>query len=154
MATHYIPPLLPINSGKCDDYIPLSHEKLSSTRNKKSKLKILVIDVISMVGADQFSTIHRRRCDIMGNTEPFGGVSILVVGDLLQLPPVMQKPIYKLPTDDMACLYGSLWKENFEMVELTEIVRQNDDSMFAELLNRVRTGEQTDDNFGKQNCIK
>ena len=39
-------------------------------------------------------TIHRRLCGIMGNEEPFGGVSILAVGDLLQLPPLGQFPIY------------------------------------------------------------
>lgn len=79
----------------------------------------------------------------MGNQDPFGGVSVLAVGDLLQLPPVGQKAVFTTPTDELASIYGSLWNTHFKIMELTEIVRQQNDKNFASLLNRVRIGEQT-----------
>ena len=135
--------LLPIIESKYDDYVPLSHEKLAGLKEAIGDIKILVLDEISMVGTDQLLTIHRRLCDIMGNEDPFGGVSVLAVGDLLQLPPVGKFPIFDLPTDETAALYGSLWQNHFQMIELTDIVRQKNDQNFASLLNRVRIGKQT-----------
>ena len=63
----------------------------------------------------------------------FGGVSILAVGDLYQLPPVGQAPLFSTVTDCYAQLYGlgSLWGDNFLMVELTEIMRQRGDSALS-----------------------
>lgn len=103
---------------KSDDYIPLSGEKLASLKQLITNVKIIIIDEISMVGSDILLTVHRRLCDIFGNEEPFGGVSVLAVGDLLQLPPVAQKPVFSLPTDEMAAIYGSLWQHHFHIVEL------------------------------------
>ena len=85
--------LLPLHTRKADDYIPLSSEKLAIIKETFSDINLIIIDEISMVGADTLLTIHRRLCDIMSNTLPFGGISILAVGDLLQLPAVAQKPV-------------------------------------------------------------
>lgn len=96
-----------------------------------------------MVGADTLLTIHRWLCDIMTNSQPFGGMSILCVGDLLQLPPVAQRPVFSEPSDEMAAIYGSLWQTLFKIVELTEVQRQKGDQTFADLLNRMRVGNHT-----------
>ncbi|XP_033726656.1 ATP-dependent DNA helicase RRM3-like [Pecten maximus] len=92
-------------------------------------------------------TVHRRLCDLMGSDEPFGGVSVLAVGDLLQLPHVAQKPVFSPPSDQLAAIYGSLWCNHFKIIELTESQRQKDDTQFANILNRVRTGSQTSDDL-------
>ena len=135
--------LIPIEQTKFDDYIPLSNEKLASLKESLGDVKILIIDEISMVGCDMLLTIHRRLCDIMGNEEPFGGISVLAVGDLLQLPPVGQFPVFDPPSDELAAIYGSLWTTHFKIVELTQIVRQQDDEKFSALLNRIRIGQHT-----------
>ena len=75
--------LLPLHTRKADDYIPLSSEKLAIMKETFSDINLISIDEISMVGADTLLTIHRRLCDIMSNTLPFGGISILADGDLL-----------------------------------------------------------------------
>ena len=106
--------LLPVHTHKSGDYMPLSSEKLAVLKQNIGSMKLLVIDEISMVGPDTLLTIHRRLCDVMGNEEHFGGVSILAVGDLLQLPPVAQKPVFDVPNDEMAALFGSLWKISFK----------------------------------------
>ena len=89
--------VLLINESKHDDYIPLSNEKLAGLKEAIWNIKILVLDEISMVGTDMALSIHRRLCDIMGNQEPFGGVSVLAVCDLMQLPPVGRYPIFDPP---------------------------------------------------------
>ncbi|KAI8483360.1 hypothetical protein Bbelb_389640 [Branchiostoma belcheri] len=131
---------------KDNEYLPPSCEKLQALRSHLGKLKLLVIDEVSMVGADLLYHIHRRLQDISDQSTPesiFGGVSILAVGDLFQLQPVGQSHVFGLPSDSYARLYGSLWQENFEMMELTENMRQRDDQDFAALLQRVRTGDFT-----------
>jgi len=112
----------------------------------KSLKKLLVIDEISMISPDALNFIHRRLEEIAGllpGQSLFGNVSILAVGDLFQLKPVGASPIFGQPKDDHAKLAGSLWKENFQFMELTQTMRQQNDQPFAELLNRVRTEECT-----------
>lgn len=138
--------LLPVNVKSSDDYIPLSGERLASLKESIGNIKVLIIDEISMVGSDMLLTVHRRLCDVMGNHQPFGGISILAVGDLLQLPPVAQKPVFSCPSDEMAAIYGSVW-QHFQIAELHEIQRQKNDSTFALLLNRIRSGTHTDEDI-------
>lgn len=80
-------------------YQPASNEKLNTLRSRLGKLKLLVIDEVSMVGADLLYHIHRRLQDITGRSDRFGGVSILAVGDLFQLQPVGQNHVFGLPSD-------------------------------------------------------
>ncbi|XP_078670863.1 uncharacterized protein LOC144910993 [Branchiostoma floridae x Branchiostoma belcheri] len=137
-----------LNRGK--DYQPLSSDRLNTLRSRLGKLKLLVVDEVSMVGADLLYHIHRRLQDICGSPDPdsrFGGVSILAVGDLFQLQPVGQNHVFGLPSDSYAKLHGSLWEENFHMMELTESMRQKEDQNFANLLMRVRTASCTEDDI-------
>ena len=65
--------------------------------------------------------------------------------DLYQLPPVGQPQLFSTVSDSYAQLYGSgsLWVDEFEMIELNEVVRQRGEPTFSELLCRVRTGHCT-----------
>ena len=64
-----------------------------------SELKLIIIDEISMVGADMLYRIHMRLTEIFETpvTVPFGGISIILVGDLLQLPPVRGTCVFSTP---------------------------------------------------------
>ena len=88
-----------------------------------------------MVGCNMLLEIHKRLQQIKGVLPDvtFGGVSILAVGDLYQLPPVGQRPVFSCVSDSYAKLYrsGSLWVDEFQMTELDEIMRQKDDSEFC-----------------------
>jgi len=89
----------------------LSAEKLAELRNKFRSLKILVIDEISMVGADLLVQVHERLAAIAGlpASSAFAGVSVLAVGDFQQLSPVAQAAaVYKAPKDPYYAL-ASLW---------------------------------------------
>ena len=68
------------------------------------------------------------------------------IGDLYQIPPVMQPQVFEAPRDRYAQFYksGSLWRDEFQMIELDEIImRQRNDTEFAQLLCRVRKTECT-----------
>ncbi|MDX2452265.1 helix-turn-helix domain-containing protein [Desulfosarcina sp.] len=114
-----------------------SKEKIHIIRN----LDLLVIDEISMVRADLLdgvdSVLRRYR---RGNL-PFGGVQLLMIGDLFQLPPVVKEEEWGLLHAAYASPYffSSTALGNTEMVtiELQHIYRQAD-SHFIDLLNRVR----------------
>ena len=91
-----------------------------------------------MVGANMLLEIHKilQQIKVVLPDVAFGGVSILAVGDLYQLPPVAQSLIFNAVNDSYAKLYrsGSLWVDEYQMIELDEIMRQRDDSVFCELL--------------------
>jgi exonuclease III len=102
--------------------------------------------------------IHHRLIDIFNNNLPFGGVSIMFVGDMLQLKPVKAGFIFEVPSNDMNALYyneSSLW-HNFEAITLKHNHRQGEGSEFLETLNRMRTGDQNEDDIKllKTRCIK
>ena len=134
-------------------YHYISREKLSSQelhdlQRTFQYLKIIVIDEISMVGDLTFHDLYVRLQQIMQCPEPFGGVSILTVGDFMQLPPVKQKSIFKeCETRSYAVLGMHLWKDFFKLHSLTTIVRQVEDKQLAELLSRVRVGKQTEEDI-------
>ena len=67
-----------------------------SLKNKFSEVKAIIIDEISMVSNDLLYHIRLRLLETFGspNNTPFAGLSIIVVGDFLQLPPVRVKPVY------------------------------------------------------------
>ena len=136
---------LPVKSGlKSHEYKKPSDETLHMLRNKYQYLKVLIIDEISMIGRETFGHLDLVLKAIMQNSSPFGGVSLLVVGDFLQFPPVNQKGMFMKPSKgSYRSFNGWLW-EKFQLHELVEIVWQSSDPDFAQLLNRVREGQQTD----------
>lgn len=107
-------------------------------------LETLIIDEISMVRADLFDCMEaflRKWGPRKG--KPFGGVQLILIGDLYQLPPVVthrEKEIfhylYKTP------YFYSAWsfrEEDFEFIEFEQIYRQRS-SKFIEILNKIRNG--------------
>ena len=98
-----------------------------------------------MIVRETFENLDIALKKIKQNFLPFGGVSFLLVGDFLQLPPVNQKSLFMKPSKgSYKSFNGWLW-EKFQLHELVEIVRQSSDPDFAQLLNRVQEGQQTDD---------
>ncbi len=93
-----------------------------------------------MIGNQTFEHLNLALQDVKQNKLIFGGVSVLLIGDLLQLPPVKQQSIFVCARKGTyEALSGSLWEE-FQLHELVEIVRQSSDPEFAAILNRVREG--------------
>jgi len=80
----------------------------------------------------------------MGTNEPFGGISLVTVGDLFKLKPVFDKWIFENSQSGYNEFATNIWTEYFTLFELTEIMRQKDDKEFAQLLNRLREGNRSE----------
>ena len=133
-----------------DNLPTMSDQKKTQMRVSMSELKLIIIDEISMVSNITLVHIHQRLLEIFGfsSSQLFAGLSVIAVGDLYQLPPINRKPVFSEYKTKTRNLYHP-WQV-FTMIELTEIMRQKDDQHFAELLNRFRTGSQTNKDL---NCI-
>ena len=127
----------------------LSADELNKFRIKYRNLKIVIIDEISMVGNRTLNFINTRLQQLMGTKEVFGGLSVIAVGDLYQLKPVGDKLISLDLEKGASSLGRNLWKELFTMYELVDIMRQKDDLAFAQLLNRLRLNEMTEEDKQK-----
>ena len=127
-------------------YKSLDSSRLNTLRCQIGGVKLIFLDEISMVGNAMFNIqIYNRLKDIKGSSLPFGGISIIAVGDLFQLSPVMDSYIFKdMNHSEYAILAPNLWKELFKMFELDEIMRQRESKHFAEMLNRLREGKHTE----------
>ena len=137
-----------IEPNKKLKYKQLSDDKRNTLRTKFRDLSVLIVDEVSMVGNGMLNILYHRLQEIKCNYhQPFGGVHIILVGDLFQLRPVGDSWIFADCKEGYASLATNLWKTHFLMFELTEIMRQKEDQTFAELLNRVREGKQTEDDI-------
>lgn len=106
-----------------------------------------------MTGSKTLHWVHQRLVQITGRNEPFGGISVIVVGDLHHFPPVGDKRVFmpytKSNNEHFANFLGpvsSLW-ENFEYFELTKVMRQKDDADFIHALNNLVAGRMTSENI-------
>ena len=128
------------------EYLPLGADTANTMQTQLEQLHVVIIDEISMIGANTLTKIHNRLQEIKklkyANTR-FGNVTIIAVGDLYQLPPFRDKKLYATPgtknNPTMTTLHGSIWQECFMYHELNEIVRQQD-PVFVEILNNIRQG--------------
>lgn len=131
---------------------PKIHEdqdiKLLSDRRLYQKLQLLIIDEVSMVRCDLMDSIDKFLRKNRSSTAPFGGVQLLLVGDLFQLPPVVPRHEWDvLRAKGYASPYFfssfSLQGTSLLPMELTSVYRQ-EDSAFVGLLNRIRIGDDLD----------
>jgi hypothetical protein len=104
-------------------------------------MDLLVIDEISMVRADVLDAIDDVLRRYKNHFQPFGGVQLLMIGDLHQLPPVVKDDEWEMLREhyDTAYFFGSraLRKTEPVAIELKHIYRQSD-TFFIDLLNKVR----------------
>ncbi|MBS1657117.1 MAG: helix-turn-helix domain-containing protein [Bacteroidetes bacterium] len=132
----------------------LSHLRISNEkRDLMQNLDLVVIDEVSMLRADMLDAIdtvlrHVRR----NQREAFGGVQMLFIGDLYQLPPVVKEEEWKLLSEyyESPFFFGAQVFRQAEpiCIELKKVYRQSDEK-FIHLLNRVRNNRVDEDDFEK-----
>ena len=136
--------MIPVSAND-NNFGPLGSDTLNRVRSRMYGMKFLIIDEISMVGASLFEKVHLRLQQIFQSNEPFGGISVIVVGDFHQLSPVCDRFVFlPNPQNPYAYIAGNpLWKP-FQYYKLTEIMRQKDDAVFAEVLERFANNNLLD----------
>ena len=112
-------------------------EKINIIRS----MDLLVIDEISMVRADLLDAVDEMLRRYRDRYKPFGGVQLLMIGDLQQLAPVVKDEEWQILGKyyDTPYFFSSraLKQTEYCTIELKTVYRQNDGT-FLELLNRIR----------------
>ena len=125
-----------LSSGQ-NRYQKINREKINIIRS----MDLLVIDEISMVRADLLDAINEVLCRYRDRNKPFGGVQLLLIGDLQQLAPVAKEDEWNLLKEHYASPYffdsKALAESNYLCIELTKVYRQADET-FVRLLNNIR----------------
>lgn len=105
------------------------------------RLDTLVIDEASMVRPDVLDYVDRKLRVYRLNNLPFGGIQVVLFGDLFQLPPVIKKDEQEILRQWYKGNYffhaHCLREDGFKMIELTHVFRQKDER-FINTLNRIR----------------
>ena len=124
-------------------------------RKLYQKLELIIVDEVSMVRCDLIDSMDRFLRKNRSSKEPFGGVQLLLVGDLFQLAPVAPKQEWDvLRTKGYTSPYFfssfSLQRTSLVPVELTITYRQ-EDRTFVDLLNRTRIADDIDSRIRELN---
>lgn len=129
--------------------------KINRTKLKIMRsLDLLVIDEISMVRADLLDAVDAVLRKVRRNSSPFGGVQLLMIGDIQQLAPVARQNEWELLQQYYKSVYFFdsmvLQKNPYICIELDHIYRQNDID-FINILNQVRNNCLDKSNLEKLN---
>ena len=115
-------------------------------------LELLIIDEVSMIRADLFDRMNIFLQKNRKSNLPFGGVQILLFGDLLQLPPVVTQEdaivLKKMGYESPYFFEAKVFNQGFhmQMIELTNVFRQKERA-FIKLLDRIRNAQIDEDDL-------
>lgn len=125
-----------------DEYTSVRNEAFF---DKIENVDMLIIDEVSMVRSDTMEMIHKICSVARGNNAPFGGIKVVLIGDLFQLPPVVEE---KETFDYLKNEYGGIYffdshvvKNNLstmDFYELQQSQRQKNDQRWASILDSLR----------------
>lgn len=119
-------------------------------------IELLVVDEASMLRADVLDAMDYLLRDVRQKAQPFGGLQVLFIGDLFQLPPVETQQ----DTEKRQGLYPSFYFTDAKVfpeldmlhLEMTDVYRQSDPA-FIKLLNTIRTGRLTSEDLNHLNKL-
>ena len=119
------------------------------------KAKVIIIDEISMVTSNALDAVDMFLRKNLRSKLPFGGKTLILVGDLFQLPPIVANHLSELyyQVYDSAHFFSSkvMQQVQFEFIELKTVKRQNDEK-FIEVLTNIRLGKNIQDTIDYLNC--
>ncbi len=138
----WFPPTLTLKKAKQEAKFQIGDPKFT-------ELDAIVIDEISMVRADMMDCIHEFLKIVRWSALPFGGVQLIMIGDLYQLPPVVtkfEKEFFQKEYPSPYFFDAKIMKKKsfvMEFIELEKVYRQSDQK-FIDILNAIRTKTLTD----------
>ena len=123
----------------------LTDEKARRIHDGLSAIRMLIIDEISMVRSDLFEMMNQICQKALGNSKPFGGIPLVLVGDLFQLPPIVSDDAV---LEYLKKEYGGFYFFDSHVIqkeiryvrlfELTKSYRQGNDPEFVRILDAFR----------------
>lgn len=146
----YIPSSPEYQGRKTDFKNQFRKDKINIIRS----MDLLVIDEVSMVRADLLDAISDVLRRYKDRNKPFGGVQLLLIGDLQQLAPVAKDDEWNLLKEHYPSAFffdsKALSESNYFCIELTHVYRQSDTN-FIGLLNNIRENRFDDDTLQRLN---
>jgi hypothetical protein len=144
-----------LNEGIVDKHALFKNIRLHGSKRKLIReLELLVIDEVSMLRSDTLDAMDAVLKVFRKNSLPFGGVQVLFIGDLYQLPPVVKdtekallQPYYPSPFFFDARVLNQV---SLVYIELKKMYRQNE-QFFIDLLNKVRQNTLSDEDYSLLN---
>ncbi len=139
---------IPVNDFWIDRNIAITksevHQHFKYNKEKRkllTELELLIIDEVSMLRADILDAINWALQNVRRNPAPFGGVQVIMIGDMYQLPPVIKEEQCNLLKNyyKSLFLFDALVLQNNQPVciEFKKVYRQ-EDPVFIDLLNTIR----------------
>jgi hypothetical protein len=131
------------------------HFKMSGLKKSViQNMELLIIDEVSMLRADLLDAIDFMMQTVRKNKQPFGGVQVLFIGDLLQLPPVIKdnewQKLNKYYKGKFFFHSHVIQKNPLLYIELSKIFRQTDE-VFISLLNNLRNNQISESDIANLN---
>ena len=146
---------LPTNLKKNQPLRPLDASRLKGLQEKFNNVAVLVIDEKSMIGQKTFWMISERLKEArpQAQDQPFGGVSVVLLGDFRQLPPVADSAIHHNSGGDWTAGYN-LYQHFKRCILFKKVQRQegDDQKKFREELERLGNGEFTIEDWRNWGC--
>ena len=143
-------PFVPDTTFHAQVHYRFSKEKINIIRT----LDLIVIDEISMVRADLLDAMDHALRRYRDWDKPFGGVQLLLIGDLQQLAPVVKNEEWELLKNhyDTPYFFSShaLRETSYITIELKRVYRQQDNE-FLSILNKIRDNRADDEVLAKLN---
>lgn len=130
----------------------MRHFSMNKTRLKLIRnIELLIIDEVSMLRADLLDAMDWTLRNVRRSNEAFGGIQVLFIGDLLQLPPVVKQEEWQI----LRSYYQGVFFFNAKVlqeikplyIELSTIYRQQDQA-FIQVLNHLRNNQITQEDVG------
>jgi hypothetical protein len=146
----YIPGYSTVSSKK--HFFRFSKQKIDLLK----QIELLIIDEVSMLRADTLDSIDISLRSIRRTPKPFGGIQVLYIGDLFQLPPVAKEEEWNLLKEYYQSTFffhaNVIQQTKPVYLELKKVYRQGDLD-FVDLLNRIRNNIVTSEDIRKLNSL-
>ena len=146
---------LPLSPFVPDAKVKSRFDFSKDKRKIVASMDLLIIDEISMVRADLLDAIDAVLRRFRDRFQPFGGVQLLMIGDLAQLTPVVTSEDEQILKNyyDTPYFFGSkaLAQSDYVTIQLEKVYRQEDDA-FISLLNHIRTGHVSPEDIRQLNA--
>jgi hypothetical protein len=135
----------------------LRHMRMSNEKkNIIREAELLIIDEVSMLRADTLDAIDFILRSVRKNQHSFGGIQVLFIGDMLQLPPIVKDSEWEVLSKYYSSIYffnaKALEKDKPIYIELDKIYRQSD-TRFTDILNKVRYNTLTQEDVSYLNSF-
>ncbi|XP_034240282.1 uncharacterized protein LOC117644774 [Thrips palmi] len=132
-----------------ENFKPLTGALGKAFADKFKNIKYIILDEFSMIGCAKLAMIDLRCKEATGHFDiPFGGICIMLLGDIKQLPPVRDTAIYATQADTNMAKHGmAIFKKAFQKTFILKKCFRQENDTFLQMLDKLSTGHFDDDSY-------